>query len=202
MTQPHRVQLKRTKGWCKPANTIVVARPSMWGNPFIVGEHYPAMDDSGVEEGRYRIQTAEEAVQAFRDWHEHSPGRQESRRPHPGRPGTQRHAAPPRTAEDCGMTDNQEARSGAAATGTKETTATPETITRIQIYRRILALTEDLPADPVGQALVCHLVDTIVRRSDSLNAALGRVNMVSAEMKHLLRTHWPEVERKRREGLL
>ena len=100
------------------------------------------------------------------------------------------------------MTDNQEARSGAAATGTKETTATPETITRAQIYRQILALTAGLPADPVGEALVCHLVDTIIRRSDSLDAALARVNLVAAEMKQLLRTHWPEVERKRREGLL
>ena len=36
---PHRVQLRRTLGWRLPANTIVVARPSKWGNPFIVGKH-------------------------------------------------------------------------------------------------------------------------------------------------------------------
>ena len=29
---PHRVQLRRTKGWRKPDNTVVVARPSKWGN--------------------------------------------------------------------------------------------------------------------------------------------------------------------------
>lgn len=34
---PTRVQLRRTKGWRKPAGTVVVARPSRWGNPFRVG---------------------------------------------------------------------------------------------------------------------------------------------------------------------
>ena len=33
MTAPVRVQLRRTKGWRKPDNTVVVARPSKWGNP-------------------------------------------------------------------------------------------------------------------------------------------------------------------------
>jgi hypothetical protein len=28
-----RVQLRRTKGWRKPPGTVVVARPSRWGNP-------------------------------------------------------------------------------------------------------------------------------------------------------------------------
>lgn len=32
--QPVRVQLLRTKGWRKPENTVVVSRPSKWGNPF------------------------------------------------------------------------------------------------------------------------------------------------------------------------
>jgi hypothetical protein len=34
MTAPQRIQLRRTKGWRKPDNTVVVARPSKWGNPF------------------------------------------------------------------------------------------------------------------------------------------------------------------------
>ncbi|MEN0084016.1 MAG: DUF4326 domain-containing protein [Leifsonia sp.] len=34
---PERVQLSRRKGWRKPDNTVVVARPSTWGNPFKVG---------------------------------------------------------------------------------------------------------------------------------------------------------------------
>ncbi|WP_243063205.1 DUF4326 domain-containing protein [Humibacter sp. RRB41] len=33
---PERVQLRRTKGWRKPENTVVVARPSKWGNPYSV----------------------------------------------------------------------------------------------------------------------------------------------------------------------
>jgi hypothetical protein len=32
---PQRIQLRRTKGWRKPDNTVTVARPSKWGNPFI-----------------------------------------------------------------------------------------------------------------------------------------------------------------------
>ena len=35
---PHRIQLRRTKGWRKPPNTIVVARPGKWGNPWTVGD--------------------------------------------------------------------------------------------------------------------------------------------------------------------
>ena len=42
-TEPKRIQLKRTKGWRLPENTMVVSRPSIWGNPFSVVdviEHY------------------------------------------------------------------------------------------------------------------------------------------------------------------
>jgi Domain of unknown function (DUF4326) len=31
---PERLQQKRTKGWRKSTNAIVVSRPSKWGNPF------------------------------------------------------------------------------------------------------------------------------------------------------------------------
>jgi hypothetical protein len=37
--KPQRIQLRRAKGWRLPANTIVVSRPTKWGNPFIVGQH-------------------------------------------------------------------------------------------------------------------------------------------------------------------
>ena len=33
--KPERIQLKRTKGWRMPANTVKVTRPSLYGNPFI-----------------------------------------------------------------------------------------------------------------------------------------------------------------------
>jgi hypothetical protein len=35
--KPQRIQLRRTKGWRKPENTVVVARPSRFGNPYRVG---------------------------------------------------------------------------------------------------------------------------------------------------------------------
>jgi hypothetical protein len=34
---PRRIQLRRTKGWRKPADAVVVSRPSKFGNPLAVG---------------------------------------------------------------------------------------------------------------------------------------------------------------------
>jgi hypothetical protein len=34
--KPYRIQLKRTKGWRMPANTVKVDRSTRWGNPFKV----------------------------------------------------------------------------------------------------------------------------------------------------------------------
>jgi hypothetical protein len=34
---PERIQLSRAKGWRKPENTVVIARPFRWGNPFAIG---------------------------------------------------------------------------------------------------------------------------------------------------------------------
>lgn len=48
---PYRVQLSRRKGWRKPDNTVVVARPTKWGNPISlleVGCQYPSLDDRGA----------------------------------------------------------------------------------------------------------------------------------------------------------
>jgi len=36
MAQPVRIQLQRKKGWRLPPNTVSVARPHKWGNPFSV----------------------------------------------------------------------------------------------------------------------------------------------------------------------
>lgn len=38
---PTRVQLSRRKGWRLPANTVNVARPGRWGNPFPIGRPGP-----------------------------------------------------------------------------------------------------------------------------------------------------------------
>ena len=35
---PERIQLRRSRGWRKPPDAVVVARPSRWGNPFVVGQ--------------------------------------------------------------------------------------------------------------------------------------------------------------------
>jgi len=37
MTNPQRIQRRRTKGWRMPENTVSVCRPGKWGNPFRVG---------------------------------------------------------------------------------------------------------------------------------------------------------------------
>ena len=34
--KPIRIQLSRKKGWRKPENTVVVSRPTKWGNPIEV----------------------------------------------------------------------------------------------------------------------------------------------------------------------
>lgn len=43
---PVRIQLRRTKGWRMPPNTVNVARGPgrLWGNPFVVGIHGDAAD--------------------------------------------------------------------------------------------------------------------------------------------------------------
>jgi hypothetical protein len=49
MTQPIRIQLKRTKGWKMPPNTVKVDRSTKWGNPFKVGSQFvrPKMKPGG-----------------------------------------------------------------------------------------------------------------------------------------------------------
>ena len=46
MTEPVRIQRKRTKGFRMPPNTISVCRPGRWGNPWRVGmwKGYSATD--------------------------------------------------------------------------------------------------------------------------------------------------------------
>ncbi len=53
--RPIRIQLSRRKGWAKPPNTVVVARPSRWGNPWRVGE--PGMPDAAAATARFRAAT-------------------------------------------------------------------------------------------------------------------------------------------------
>lgn len=56
MNAPVRIQLRRTKGWRMPANTVVVSRPSRFGNPWRVvnerkwGNGWVVLDPSWVAE--------------------------------------------------------------------------------------------------------------------------------------------------------
>lgn len=56
--KPIRIQRKRTKGWKIPPNTIVVSRPSRWGNPYRVGD----FDINGKKI------TRETAIEWYRKW--------------------------------------------------------------------------------------------------------------------------------------
>lgn len=59
---PTRIQLKRSRGWRKPAGAVVVARPSVFGNPFTVAAAreagYHATDET----------LSEWCVSLFRRW--------------------------------------------------------------------------------------------------------------------------------------
>lgn len=56
LASPHRVQLSRKAGAKLPPNTVVVSRPSKWGNPFRVGD--------GLHD------TAQQCVDSYRRWME------------------------------------------------------------------------------------------------------------------------------------
>ena len=51
--KPERIQLRRTKGWRKPPNTVIVSRPSRWGNPYRVvrGEDLVPLGGEEIENG-------------------------------------------------------------------------------------------------------------------------------------------------------
>jgi hypothetical protein len=70
LPRPQRIQLRRTRGWRKPDGAVVVARPSRWGNPFLVGSwigiHGTDVDGMQFETGPIPM-TAEMAVAAYRD---------------------------------------------------------------------------------------------------------------------------------------
>jgi len=84
MIVPQRIQLRRVKGWRMPANTVVVARPSMLGNPFVVTKeptkhptwsvHYvpnPRVDigpGGFVDDFETREEAIECAVDTYREW--------------------------------------------------------------------------------------------------------------------------------------
>ena len=66
MTKPVRIQRQRSKGWKLPPNTVVVTRPTKWGNPFIVTDKIaPGRHVAGPQ--YYAVSSIEEAVECFRE---------------------------------------------------------------------------------------------------------------------------------------
>jgi hypothetical protein len=62
-----RIQLRRTRGWRMPANTVKIDRSTRWGNPFKIGEVllHP------VTQRTVEVSTAEIAIRLF-DIHLHT----------------------------------------------------------------------------------------------------------------------------------
>lgn len=63
---PHRVQLRRTKGWRMPPNTVRVCRPSVFGNPWRVSDILAADRAEGRPTSQQQAQAA--AVESYRAW--------------------------------------------------------------------------------------------------------------------------------------
>ena len=68
---PERVQLKRTKGWRMPPNTVKVDRTTRWGNPFSVGDRVQADPSLPIAV----CFSSQEAVNAFAGFCAHALGR-------------------------------------------------------------------------------------------------------------------------------
>lgn len=56
------IQLSRRKGWRKPDGVVTVARPTRWGNPFVVGKAIPTPDGTVTPADRA------ESVELFTEW--------------------------------------------------------------------------------------------------------------------------------------
>lgn len=58
---PERIQRQRTKGWKMPPNTVSVARPGKFGNPFTIA--------AAIDSGYATPDTAQQfVVECFSDW--------------------------------------------------------------------------------------------------------------------------------------
>ena len=58
--QPNRIQLSRAKGWRMPDNTVRVARPGVFGNPFTVSD--------ALEICIHAVDAPQFVVDCFSDW--------------------------------------------------------------------------------------------------------------------------------------
>ena len=58
MAMPERIQLKRSKGWRMPPNTVKVDRTTRWGNPYRVG--MPGVPDRATAVALFRVRSWKE----------------------------------------------------------------------------------------------------------------------------------------------
>lgn len=74
MSAPERIQLKRSKGWRMPENTVKIDRTTRYGNPFEVSEADAGWVITGPEFARSGLASKAEAstvaVEAYRTWAE------------------------------------------------------------------------------------------------------------------------------------
>lgn len=66
--KPKRIQLRRTKGWKLPPNTVKVDRSTKWGNQFQVGSTFQSVDDDGNVLGEYVCASTRQAVELYRNY--------------------------------------------------------------------------------------------------------------------------------------
>ena len=45
MTKPHRIKVKRQKGWRLPEDAVFVGRPTKWGNPYRLGKEADSREE-------------------------------------------------------------------------------------------------------------------------------------------------------------
>lgn len=64
---PDRIQLRRTKGWRMPPNTVRVSRPSKWGNRFRIGDTAERWGGPGIY-ALVKVTDAAKAVELFEEW--------------------------------------------------------------------------------------------------------------------------------------
>ena len=69
--KPKRIQLKRTKGWRMPENTVKVGRSTRWGNPWPIGKWGPLLryaPDAEGAVGLFRQMLTDPQMRAAAGW--------------------------------------------------------------------------------------------------------------------------------------
>ena len=69
---PKRIQRKRTKGWKMPENTVYVGRPTMWGNPFKLGDTVSAEQLGIIHPQSLKLDTIDKVLLAYQFWLDNS----------------------------------------------------------------------------------------------------------------------------------